>query len=299
MSMPSSSTPQTDGFTANQDEKRTVWATTIANNPPRVRFSEEIRSKLAERSVTFDHIEFMMFTLEHHPLIPFEEYSFGSDLLDFRRGVAYEIALRLLAHVRSFVANMNIRYRPGAGAALRCMLDIYALLAYLSVDKRLEDKLLLEKFLVGQSFATGADYWLKKEWLKDGKPDTWTSTKDILENWVGLPRTNLITKVAHSLDEGFSVLYARYSEYVHFVFSQPRMEIEEVYGHSEEMVFGSKEYFRSGQIEGAPFEVLGTDAEVCALILQMSWPLLFAMDPFLADDTREAVQKRLKELGLS
>jgi hypothetical protein len=35
------------------------------------------------------------------------QYSFGSDLLDFRRALAYEIVLRLLAQVRSFAANVN------------------------------------------------------------------------------------------------------------------------------------------------------------------------------------------------
>jgi hypothetical protein len=276
--------PEPNALNAEQQEKQTVWSQAIAANPPRVRFSEDLRDGLATKAKSFDHIEFMMFTLEHHPLIPFDKYSFGSDLLDFRRGVAYEIVLRLLAHVRNFVANINVRNRPGAGAALRCMLDIYALLVYLSAENRLQDKLLLENFLIGQSFATGADYWLKKEWLKDGQPETWASTKDILEHWIGLPRTGLITKVAHSLDEGFSALYARYSEYVHFVFSQPRMEIEEAFGHTEEMVFGSEEYFRSGQIDGAPLEVLSTDLDACSFILQMTWPSLFAVDPFLADD---------------
>jgi hypothetical protein len=109
-------TPKNPGKAAeNQQEKHDFWLKAIATNPPRVRFSHEIRTGLPENQRSFDHVVFMMFSLENHPLIPFAKYTFGSDLLDFRRGVAYEVVLRLLAHVRSFVANVNIRNRPGAG----------------------------------------------------------------------------------------------------------------------------------------------------------------------------------------
>jgi hypothetical protein len=171
--------------------------------------------------------------------------------------------------------------------------------ASLHQNDRLQDEKLLETFLVGQSFATGADYWLKKEWLKDSEPETWAGTKEILEKWIGLPRTNQITKVAHGADEGFSVLYARYSEYVHFVFSEPRMEIEKAFGHIEETTFGSEDYFRSGQTEGAPIEVLSVDLKACSFILQMVRSLLSPIDPFLAEDTRPAVSEKLREQGLS
>ena len=77
------------------------------------------------------------------------------------------------------------------------------------------------------------------------------------------------------------------------------MEIEEAFGHVEETTFGSEDYFRSGQLDGAPLDVLGSDLATCSFVLQMTWPLLFATDPFLADDPRAAVHERLKQQGLS
>ncbi len=298
MSIPAATKNSVELETDNQ-EKWDFWRRAIDAKPPRVRFATEIRDALVGREHIFDHIEFMMFSLEHHPLIPFEKYTFGSDLLDFRRAVAYEIVLRLLAHARSFVANVNIRNRPGAGTALRCMLDMFALMKYLAADNRLQDRNLLEKFLCGQSFATGAYYFLNKEWLSETGATMPLDTRKLLETWLGLPRTGLITNVAHSSDEGFSALYARYSEYVHFVFAQPRMEIEEAFGHTEEMTFGSEEYFRGGQTEGAPIEVLSVDLDTASFIFQMSWPLLFPIDPFLAEDTRAMVKEKLTQQGLS
>src|ERR1700712_3699747 len=50
------------------------------------------------------------------------QYSFGSDLLDFRTALAYEIVLRLLAQVRSFAANVNT-FRATAPQKLSKLLD--------------------------------------------------------------------------------------------------------------------------------------------------------------------------------
>ncbi len=283
---------------ANDQEKREAWRAAVAAQPPRVRFDQELRASLASREGSFEHFEFLMHMLELHPLIPFAEYTFGSELLNFRRAVAYEVVLRLLAHARSFVANFNIRNRPGCGSAIRGMLDIFAFMTYLRSEGLLNDAALLEKLLTGQSFATGADYFLQREWQNETGGPIPKEFLQVLENWLGLPRTGLITKAAHNADAGFSAMYARYSEYVHFVFAQPRMEIEEAFGHQEESPFGSKEYFQAGQIDGAPVETLGVDLEAASFTFQMCWPLLYQIDPFLADDTRDSVQAKLREQNM-
>jgi hypothetical protein len=77
------------------------------------------------------------------------------------------------------------------------------------------------------------------------------------------------------------------------------MEIEKAFGHIQETTFGSEDYFRSGQTEGAPIGVLSVDLEACSFILQMVRSLLFPIDPFLAEDTRPAVSEKLREQGLS
>ena len=209
-----------------------------------------MRSSLPSLDGTFDHIEFLMVWLENHPLIPLSQYTFGSHLLDTRRAIAYEVIARMLAHLRSFVVNANICNKPGVGTALRCMLDVYALIQYLQTGERLRDEVILDKFLSGQQFATGSDYYLKREWSKDTGQPLPADVKKLLESWLGLPRSGLITKAAHNADEGFSALYAHYSEYVYFAVAGPRQEIEELYGSSEPSPFGSEKYFNACQGKG-------------------------------------------------
>src|SRR5208337_4688721 len=125
---------------ATSEEKRALWRAMIAARPPAVRFSNESRISFSEIDRSLDHIELMMCLMEAHPLLPFESCTFGSDLLDFRRGIAYEMLLRQLAHTRSLVANTNIRNRPGMGTAIRCMLEMYAFSKYLLEKNRIEDR---------------------------------------------------------------------------------------------------------------------------------------------------------------
>jgi hypothetical protein len=178
---------------ANEAEKHAHWKEQIEKCPPRIAFTQEMRSALPTLDGIFDHIEFLMIWLENHSLIPLSQYTFGSDLLDTRRAVAYEVVIRVLAHLRSFVVNANIRNKPGTGAALRCMLDVYALIEYLQGDGRLQDEVLLDKFLSGQQFARGSDYFLNREWSKETGQPLPAAVKKTFESWFGLPRTGLIT----------------------------------------------------------------------------------------------------------
>src|SRR6185437_14292500 len=118
-------------------ENQSFQSSFLSHRPPRIRFSESVRAKVASQEQNpAEHLEFMVSLMEVHPLIPFEQYTFGSDEWDMRRAIAYEILLRQLAHVRSFVVNANIGNGPGMGTALRCMLEIHAFCNYLLADGR-------------------------------------------------------------------------------------------------------------------------------------------------------------------
>src|SRR6185437_4527513 len=125
------------------DDKRAFRARFLEERPPHVRFSPEIREAFADELGPLEHLEFMMSVMEAHPFWPFEEITFGSDVLDFRQGLAYEIVLRQLAQTRSLTVNTNARNRPGMGTALRCMLEMYAFSEYVTAKERIGDRNLL------------------------------------------------------------------------------------------------------------------------------------------------------------
>ena len=179
------------------------WRKQIEKCPSRIAFSQDARLALLDLDGTFDHIEFLMIWLENHPLIPLHQYTFGSHLLDTRRAVAYEVVLRVRAHLRSLVVNVNIRNKPGIGTALRCLLDIHALLR---ISKRVigyRTRPFLEKFLSGQQFAKGSDYFLNREWSKDTGESLPADLKKVLESWFGLPRTGLSRRRHTTPTRGF------------------------------------------------------------------------------------------------
>jgi hypothetical protein len=108
------------------EEKERVRKEFVKAHPPRLRFASDIRESSPSDEGTLDHFEFMMALMEAHPIIPFEDWSFASDLLDARRALAYHVVMRQLGHARSVVENANTRNRVGIGVSLRCMLEIYA-----------------------------------------------------------------------------------------------------------------------------------------------------------------------------
>src|SRR5947209_6665586 len=128
----------------SSEEKYAIWKAFTDARPPKVHFSKELRKEFGVESRLLDHIEYIMSLMETNPLILIN-FTFGSDLLDFRRGLAYEIALRQLAHTRSLVANSNIGNRPGGGAALRCMLEMVAFAEYILTDTVVDNRNALEK----------------------------------------------------------------------------------------------------------------------------------------------------------
>ncbi len=138
----------------------------LATLPPRIRFSEPVRKEFSDDVRATDHIEFMMSTMENYPIYPLHEVTSGSDALDFRRALAYEMVRRQLAHTRSLVVNTNIRNRPGMGTAVRCMLEMHVFAEYLLKDNRLEDWHALEKLYHGRALTSGGWYDIEQEWRR-------------------------------------------------------------------------------------------------------------------------------------
>src|SRR5712671_3834067 len=224
-------------------------------HPPRFKFASDLRGPSQSNEATLDHFEFMVALMEAHPIIPFEACSFGSDLLDARRALAYHVIIRQVSHARSVIVNANIRNRVGLGVSLRCMLEIYAFVQFFAKENRLNDYRTIELFLVGQSFATGGWYEVKKAWEESHGEPMPDDAKNFIEKMFGLPRVRTIVKPTHSEDEGFSSLYSRYSEFVHPAFARPRDDFEQAIGCNNPHSFGSSDYFTREITQGAPIEL--------------------------------------------
>ncbi|HZW92579.1 MAG TPA: hypothetical protein VFF64_06370 [Candidatus Eremiobacteraceae bacterium] len=290
VSPPLESTPRPEGRLHFQQEF-------LRAHPPRVRFAADIREGNRADPSKVDHFEFMMALMEAHPIIPLEVCTFGSDLLDARRALAYQIIIRQLGHTRSLVANANIRNRVGVGTSLRCMLEMYAFAQFFNQPDRLSDYRLIEVFLLGQSFAVGGWYEWEHVWEETHGEPMPQDARQFFEKLIGLPRLNKILKPAHEGDKGFSFLYWRYSEYVHPAFARPRAEFEEAIGHGDPMSFGSSQYYEQEVKEGAPMKLILEDIGAGSFCLEMFWPIMLNIDPHFDDELRPRIVQILTDLG--
>ena len=239
-----------------------------------------------------------MCLMEAHPLLPFESCTFGSDLLDFRRGVAYEILLRQLAHTRSLVANTNIKNRPGMGTAIRCMLEMYAFSKYLLEKNRIEDRDVLEKVYQGRAFTPGGCYDFEREWERQHGEPMPKDAKDALKALLNLPRISDVVKAVNDADKAAAYVYAIYSEFVHPAFGRPRDESENALGLEEMSAFGTSRYYAALYRGSESVELLGRDIKAASFCLELFWPRLMDIDPLFDDKNGEKLRKRLKEQNI-
>jgi hypothetical protein len=281
------------GAGADREQKIRFWQEFIRTHPPRFRFASDVRNAAAAGDHTIDHFEFMLAIMEAHPIVPFEACSFGSDLLDARRALAYQMVIRQVGHARSLIANANIRNRVGVGTSLRCMLEMYAFAHFFAQEDRLKDYRLIELFLMGQSFATGGWYELEQVWKESHGEPLPEDARQFFEDMFGLPRVSNILKPAHG-DKGFSYLYSRYSEFVHPAFSRPRNDFEEAIGVIDPHAFGSSEFYRSEVREGAPMKLVLQDISAGSFCLEMFWPVVTDIDPHLNKELRPQIVEILK-----
>jgi hypothetical protein len=288
--------PMTDS--ANPDEKLRFRQEFLRNYPPRIRFAPELRlGQSPAELATLDHFEFMVAVMQAHPIFFFEECSFGSDLLDARRALAYHIIVRQLGHARSLIVNANIRNRVGVGTALRCMLEIYAFAKFFDSTERLNDDRLMELFLLGQSFAIGGWYELEKVWQESHGEPIPEDARKFFEDMFGIPRVKTILKPTHAEDEGFSYLYARYSEFVHPAFARPRNDFEEAIGLDHTHPYGSSQYYDQEVNQGAPLKLLSKDVEAGSVCLEMFWGIASRIDPHFDNDLRPQILEVLRRHG--
>jgi hypothetical protein len=283
---------------SRREEGRMFRKEFTASRPPKVQFASDLKAEFGSEVGPLEHIEFMMSLMEAHPFIPFD-ITFGSDVLDFRRALAYEITLRQLAHTRSLVANTNIRNRPGVGSALRCMLEMYAFSEYILTEKVIGDRKLLEKLYHGRAFTPGGWYDIEKEWEKEHTGPIPEETRDFFKSFLNLPRVGNITKPLFDADKGASYIYSVYSEFIHPAFGRPREDVEEELGNNEPFEFGSHEYYTTLQSGSTPIGLLKRDVSAGSFCLELFWPRVLDIDPFLDDKCRTQVVAKLKEQGVA
>jgi hypothetical protein len=283
---------------ASSEETQAVWKTFTDSRPPKVHFSDELRKEFGTDARLLDHIELMMSLMEGHPLVPFN-ITFGSDLLDFRRALAYEIVLRQIAHTRSLVVNTNIRNRPGVGTSLRCILEMFAFSEYILSNKVIADRNLLEKLYHGRAFTPGGWYDIEREWEKEHDAPIPNDTREFFKSVLNLPHVGKITEPLFEADKGASYIYSLYSEFIHPAFSRPRADIEEELKVGEPFAFGSTEYYSNQQTGDTPIALLKRDVSAGSFCLELFWPRLLDIDPFLNAKTRDDVIAKLKEQGVS
>jgi hypothetical protein len=282
---------------SSPEEKSRFRREFLQAQPPRIRFSSAIREAKQAEAGRIDHFEFLMALMEAHPMIPFESCSFGSDLLDVRRALAYQIVLRQLGHARSLVVNANIRNRTGVGVSLRCMLEMYAFAHFFHQENRLNNYRLIEVFLLGQSFATGGWYELEKAWKESHNEPLPKEAKEFFEQMFGLPRLNKILKPVHEIDEGFSYLYSRYSEFVHPAFARPTDDFQTAIHCDQPHSFGCLEFYQQENAEGSPIDLILQDINSGSFCLEMFWPIAFDIDPHFDRELRPQIVEILRDHG--
>lgn len=245
---------------------------------PRVRFSRDICLKAKELE-RLEYFEAMTTLLECHPILA--ELNLGSDQLNLRKSLTYEILLRILGHLRSIVANANIYNHIGTAVAVRCLIEMYGFVIYLIETETLLNAVAVEKLLYGSVFTKGELYEYETAWLQKNSEPLPEHFKNFLKNMLKTPHISKCLKYAKDGDKGFDYLYSVYSRYVHPTFGPPREQFLEDTGYSKDFSesINDSEYFRSLQKQQSPVVSIERDINLGAFCLEMIWPKLMEADP--------------------
>jgi hypothetical protein len=288
--------------TVNDGEKKwRIGQEFIREHPPRIRFAADIHEATDCDGKTLDNFEFMTAMMEAHPIFPFEHCSFGSDLLDARRALAYHIIIRQLGHARSLIANVNIRNRVGIGVSLRCMLEMNAFAEFFCQRENLNDSQLIELFLLGQAFlggnwAAGSWHELEEVWREQHGEPLPEDAKNFFRKMLGLPNGREFLKPMTAKDEGFAYLYSRYSEFVHPAFARSRDDLEEAIESREPHRFGSSQYYEYEVSNGAPIQLMLRDVDAGCFCLEAFWHAALEIDPHSDKELRPQVVELLTKV---
>lgn len=240
----------------------------------------------------------MMILFECHPFLPFtKKFSYGSDLLNYRKAIAYEVILRLLGHCRSLVANTNIYNHIGTGVSLRCMLELYSFLVFLN-NGEADDFNQLDKLLHGCPFFSGEWYEYEKSWARQHGSPIPDDIKDLLKSLLKTPPLSRYRDALKSSDRGFEHLYAVYSHFVHPTFGRPRDQFMEDSGHSPTgMVMDDSQYYILARNSRSPLGSLKRDLDTGSFCLELTWPEVLKIDPLFNKQKRKEVLRKLESNG--
>ncbi|MCK5100527.1 MAG: hypothetical protein KAR45_20625, partial [Desulfobacteraceae bacterium] len=142
------------------------------NELPTIKFSNSLKKYSKKARDTIEHFEAMLTLLEAHPFLPVNEsFSLGSQSLNDRKTLAYEVIIRQIGHSRSLIANANIFNHIGMSVALRCMIELYAFVKFLHDKKDEMDESEWNILLNGSTNSRGEFYEYEIFWEKEfGKP---------------------------------------------------------------------------------------------------------------------------------
>jgi hypothetical protein len=267
---------------------------------PQVKFSSEVRGKLLDNKDKIDYFEAMMIMMEVHPFFPLNrEFSFGSDVLDLRRALTYEVILRQLGHSRSLVANTNFFNHIGTAVALRCMLELYAYLVFLHETKSKEDQKFLDKLLHGSIFSSGEWYDYEKVWEERHGEPLPDNFKDFMKGLLKTPHVSKYLKHVKISDQGFDYMYTIYSNYVHPTFGRPREQfLEDVGSESHHSALEANDYYLKAQSQPSPSKAIKRDIKAAGFCLELFWPKVMELDPFFNDEHRNNIINTLSSRGV-
>lgn len=283
----------------SDDELDRVQEETLKAHELRVKFNDDLRAAIKGDQHMLNRFEFFTAVLELHPTFDFEHISFGSELLDARRALAYHIVARQLGHARSLIANANIKNRVGTGASLRCMLEMTAFAEFFGAPQTVNDHRLIDLYLHGQAFlggswATGSWYELEEEWREKYSEPLPSDAREFFKKMFGLPRGSDFLGPMASNDEGFSYLYSRYSEFIHPAFVRSRDDLEAEIGHPNPHSLGSREYLEHEFRLGAPTTLILRDIDVGQFCLRNFCRAAMPIDPHFDKQLRPQVIERVK-----
>jgi hypothetical protein len=254
---------------------------------PRVRFSVDFRNGFSGNKDLLDEFEGITILLENHPFHPFgREFSSGSDVLDYRRALSYDVIIRLLGHCRSLIANANEFNQIGTGVAVRCILELYAFLHYVK-EHCLNEERTLEKLLHGTVFFRGNWLAYEKAWKEQHDEPMPAKFKDLAKSLLEMPRLGEYRNSVN--DGGFDVMYSVYSNYVHPNFGDPRDQFLADRGVEPSCVafLDAQHFYPIARNEPSPMKSLERDVNSALFCLGKIWFEVFTLDPTFDLETRE------------
>lgn len=268
---------------------------------PVVKFNPAITKKITNKD-RLEYLESMVTVLECHPVIP--EFKFNSDLLKFRQFLTYEILIRQLGHIRSFVANCNIYNHVGTAVAIRCMLEIYAFTSYLKKSGKIDERNFTEKLLYGSVFSSGELYEFENYWNQSFDEPLSDGMKNFLKKIFKTPHVNEYLRPIGKDDKGFDQMYALYSNYVHPTFNRPREQYLEDMGINNDdpaSIFEEIQFYLMAQNSPSPVKAIEREIDVAGFCLELFYPAFMQLDLFYSEDdysfSSDANSKVIKQIN--